>query len=108
MPESVNRRGSSGPTIGAIAGLSGFVAMRVRLSPGGQPLLRQRGREGLWPAREEPPRQLRGGARLDSVAQVLEREQHANRRDDLEVRGVRRLAADRAVGDERVDAGDRV
>src|SRR4051794_27320456 len=27
MPESVNRRGSSGPTMGAIAGLSGLVAM---------------------------------------------------------------------------------
>src|SRR3954447_26351712 len=27
MPESVNRRGSSGPTMGAIAGLSGLVAI---------------------------------------------------------------------------------
>src|SRR5919197_1533199 len=38
MPESVNRRGSSGPTIGAIVGLSGRVAMATRIWLEGYPL----------------------------------------------------------------------
>ena len=43
------------------------------------------------------------GAALEQRAQVADREQHAQRGADLEVGGVRRLAADRALLRERVD-----
>ena len=58
--------------------------------------------------RDELVGQGGGGAGFDQGLQVVEGERQADRRRDLEVGGVRDLAADRAVGDVGVDAVEEV